>query len=254
MSSADVRKDGTVGGGAGGGGKPTELELLRMRMNTTTDQSLEATRRIYTYADQAQKTGAATMEQLSAQGEQLRRVDVNMDKIHHDVNEADRNLQDLEKCCGLCVCPWKRFNKPRAKTYYDENHRPTPTQRPQSGLPNAPRQQSYGVTVDQPAVPGQGQYIQRILGDAREDEMEVNLQKTGQIVGQLHVMATEMNQEIRGHNEILERIDKKADANKIRIEAAQGRAEHILGKPASSEPTGPSQASIGMAAAKYMMK
>ncbi|KAF8566035.1 hypothetical protein P879_07352 [Paragonimus westermani] len=46
----------------------TELELLKMRMNKTTDESLESTRRMVQLCDESQKTGAATLEQLAAQG------------------------------------------------------------------------------------------------------------------------------------------------------------------------------------------
>ena len=31
-----------------------------------------------------------------------------MTKINRDMREAEKNLEGLEKCCGLCVLPWKR--------------------------------------------------------------------------------------------------------------------------------------------------
>ena len=37
--------------------------------------------------------------------EQLRRVDQGMDKINEDMRQAEKNLTDLNKCCGMCVCP-----------------------------------------------------------------------------------------------------------------------------------------------------
>ncbi len=41
--------------------------------------------------------------------EQLRRVDQGMDQINQDMRQAEKNLTDLSKCCGLCVCPCDRF-------------------------------------------------------------------------------------------------------------------------------------------------
>lgn len=41
---------------------------------------------------------------LDEQGEQLDRVEENLDQINVDMREAERNLTGLEKCCGLCVC------------------------------------------------------------------------------------------------------------------------------------------------------
>lgn len=31
-----------------------------------------------------------------------------MDQINSDMKKAEDNLNDLEKCCGCCVCPWNK--------------------------------------------------------------------------------------------------------------------------------------------------
>lgn len=41
--------------------------------------------------------------------EQLKRVDRGMDQINEDMRQAEKNLTDLSKCCGLCVCPCDRY-------------------------------------------------------------------------------------------------------------------------------------------------
>lgn len=43
--------------------------------------------------------------------EQLKRVDEGMDQINQDMRQAEKNLTDLSKCCGLCVCPCDRYTK-----------------------------------------------------------------------------------------------------------------------------------------------
>ena len=45
-----------------------------------------------------------TLMALDEQGEQLDRVEENLDQINVDMREAERNLTGLEKFCGLCVC------------------------------------------------------------------------------------------------------------------------------------------------------
>ena len=50
-----------------------------------------------------------TLMALDEQGEQLDRVEENLDQINVDMREAERNLTGLEKCCGLCVCSWGRY-------------------------------------------------------------------------------------------------------------------------------------------------
>lgn len=32
-----------------------------------------------------------------------------MDQINQDMRQAEKNLTDLSKCCGLCVCPCDRY-------------------------------------------------------------------------------------------------------------------------------------------------
>lgn len=32
-----------------------------------------------------------------------------MDQINQDMRMAEKNLTDLSKCCGLCVCPCDRY-------------------------------------------------------------------------------------------------------------------------------------------------
>lgn len=40
--------------------------------------------------------------------EQLERIEENMDKIRADMMDAEKALSGMEKCCGICVLPWKK--------------------------------------------------------------------------------------------------------------------------------------------------
>ena len=40
--------------------------------------------------------------------EQLDRIEEGMDQINQDMKDAEKNLEGMEKCCGLCVLPWKK--------------------------------------------------------------------------------------------------------------------------------------------------
>ena len=41
--------------------------------------------------------------------EQLDRINEGMDQINQDMKEAEKNLTGMDKCCGLCVCPWNKY-------------------------------------------------------------------------------------------------------------------------------------------------
>ncbi|VDP98290.1 unnamed protein product [Trichobilharzia regenti] len=105
--------------------------------------------------------------------DQLRGIDSNMDNIREDLKEAQRDLDEIDKCCGLCAKQWDLMEYSKGFTVRDSR---------------------VGLII---------------TNDAREDEMEQNLQQVSGMVTQLHSMATDMNQEITTHNKILDRIDQK---------------------------------------------
>ncbi|QQP55141.1 Synaptosomal-associated protein, partial [Caligus rogercresseyi] len=52
-----------------------------------------------------------------------------------------------------------------------------------------------------------GPYVKRILNDAREDEMEENLQSVGDMLGNLKNMAADMGSTIENQNKQIDRIN-----------------------------------------------
>ena len=74
----------------------------------------------------------------------------------------------------------------------------------------------------------QGGYIQRINNDAREDEMEENMQAVGSILGNLKNMAQDMGDEIGKQNKDLERIGDKVAKVDVKVQNANTRTEKLL--------------------------
>ena len=54
--------------------------------------------------------GASTMSELNKQGEQLNKVEGNLDEINADMKKADKTLTNMEKWFGLFTCPWNRYD------------------------------------------------------------------------------------------------------------------------------------------------
>ncbi|GFS29492.1 synaptosomal-associated protein 25 [Nephila pilipes] len=156
------------------GGK-TELEQLQFKANQVTDESLESTRRMMALCDESKEAGIRTLVALDDQGEQMDRIEEDMDKINADMKEAEKNLEGMEKCCGICVCP-----------------------------------------------------CNKITNDAREEEMEDNMQQVSTMIGNLRNMAIDMGSEMESQNRQLDRINLKAESNKTRITSANQRASKLL--------------------------
>ncbi|XP_043327521.1 synaptosomal-associated protein 23 isoform X1 [Cervus elaphus] len=214
-------------------------EEMQLRANQVTDESLESTRRILGLAIESQDAGIKTITILDEQGEQLKRIEEGMDQINKDMREAEKTLTELNKCCGLCVCPCSRFSdvgcfyEIRTKNFESSKaYKTTWGDGGASSASNIVSKQPGRVTNGQPqqATVGaaSGGYIKRITNDAREDEMEENLTQVGDILGNLKNMALDMGNEIEAQNRQIERITEKADTNKDRIDNANARAKKLI--------------------------
>ncbi|XP_069588641.1 synaptosomal-associated protein 23 [Ranitomeya imitator] len=200
------------------------LEDVQLRANQVTDESLESTRRMLTLAEQSQDAGVKTLTMLDEQGEQLKRVEEGLDQINKDMREAEKNLTELNKCCGLCVCPGRRSKNFETGDVYKKAWG-SKEQGSEDVVSKQPRQ----VNGQQPSGAGQsGGYIKKVTNDAREDEMDENLQQVGNIIGNLKSMALDMGNEIDSQNKMIDRINEKAITNKDRIDEANTRAKKLI--------------------------
>ncbi|XP_037071958.1 synaptosomal-associated protein 25-like isoform X2 [Pollicipes pollicipes] len=196
----------------------SELETLQIRTNQATDESLESTRRMLSLCEESQDVGAKTLVNLNNQGEQLDRIEEGMDQINADMREAEKNLTGMEKCCGLCVLPWKKGGqfKEDDGTWKGNDDGKVVNSQPQR------------VMDDRNGIGPGGGYIGRITNDAREDEMEGNMEQVNTMVGNLRNMAMDMGSELDNQNRQVERISAKANSNASHVAAASNRAGKLL--------------------------
>ncbi|KAM5234995.1 synaptosomal-associated protein 23 isoform 3-T3 [Ctenodactylus gundi] len=198
-------------------------EEIQLKANQITDESLESTRRILGLA--IEDAGIKTITMLDEQGEQLNRIEEGMDQINKDMREAEKTLTELNKCCGLCVCPCNRTKNFESGKAYKATWGDGGDNSPSNVVSKQPGRVTNGQP--QPAAAGGG-YIKRITNDAREDEMEENLTQVGSILGNLKNMALDMGNEIDAQNRQIDRITEKADTNKDRIDIANTRAKKLI--------------------------
>ena len=74
--------------------KANEAEMLREKCDTITDDSLESTRRMLKLVEDSKEAGIRTLVALDEQGEQIDRIDEDMDKIRADMIEAEKGEFD----------------------------------------------------------------------------------------------------------------------------------------------------------------
>ncbi|CAB1330539.1 unnamed protein product [Coregonus sp. 'balchen'] len=148
--------------------------------------------------------------------EQLDRFEDGMNKVNQDLKEAEKEMKGLGQCCGqLCPCVAKIKGGGQA---WGAN---------QDGVVNS--QPGARVVDEREQMAISGGFIRRVTDDARENEMDENLEQVGGIIGNLRHMALDMGNEIDTQNRQIDRIMDKADSNKTRIDEANQRATKMLG-------------------------
>lgn len=196
----------------------SELEMIQLKMNQTTDESLERTRNMISLCEEAQDAGVKTIVELDKQGEQLDRIEEDMDKINADMKEAEKNLTGMEKCCGICVCPCqkgKEFKEDASTWKANEDGKVV-------------NSQPARVMDDRNGAGPTSGYIARITNDDRENEMEDNMVQVSTMIGNLRNMAIDMGSEIESQNRQIDRINQKGTSNVVRVKGAQERAAKLM--------------------------
>ncbi|KAL6477245.1 hypothetical protein MHYP_G00130800 [Metynnis hypsauchen] len=192
-----------------------ELTNLQERADQLADESLESTRRMLQLVEESKDAGIRTLVMLDEQGEQLERIEEGMDQINKDMKEAEKNLTDLGNLCGLCPCPCNKL-KGGGQSWGNN----------QDGVVSS---QPARVVDEREQMAISGGFIRRVTNDARENEMDENLEQVGSIIGNLRHMALDMGNEIDTQNRQIDRIMDMADSNKTRIDEANQRATKMLG-------------------------
>jgi hypothetical protein len=169
------------------------------------------------------------MIMLDEQGEQLNRIEEGADQINDAMRQAEKNLTNMEKCCGLCVMPWRKSKSFEKSAEYKNTwkkggkHKEATinTDLPSSNF-NSGHESGGGVA--------NGGFIQRITNDDREDEMEDNLANVAKFVGNLKNMGLDMGNVLESQNKQIDRIQDKTDATDLRIKKGVQRTNDILRK------------------------
>ncbi|KAL1258261.1 hypothetical protein QQF64_011505 [Cirrhinus molitorella] len=185
------------------------VEEMTIKMNHVTNKSLESTRRMRQMAEESLDTGVKTLIMLDEQGEKLKNVEQEVEHIKQDMKQARKNLNELSKCSGLCLCPWNRLKSTESEWKKKQVREPKKSKR--NVVYSQPTAFRNGNAVSAGSVASSGPYIKRVTNDAREDEMEENLNQVGSIIGNLKNLALDMGNEIDQQNKTIERITDKAE-------------------------------------------
>ncbi|XP_026141592.1 synaptosomal-associated protein 23-like [Carassius auratus] len=191
------------------------VEEMTSKANRVTNESLESTKRMVQMTNDSINAGVKTMTMLDKQGETLMNVEREMDQIKQDMKQARKNLNELSKCCGLCLCPCNRLKSTESGWRKKQVREPKESkQKVESNQPTALRN----------GQASSGPYIKRITDDDREDEMEENLSQVVDHVAILKNMALGLNNKIEDQIQIIDRVNNEITTVTSEVAAAEKRA------------------------------
>jgi chromosome segregation ATPase len=82
-----------------------DIRRLDQRIDEVTDETLDSTRRMVRMAEETNQIGVETLVTLNEQGEKLDNIERRLDEMNVDLKKTEKNLREMEKCCGCIPCP-----------------------------------------------------------------------------------------------------------------------------------------------------
>ncbi|CAH1402813.1 unnamed protein product [Nezara viridula] len=180
------------------------------------ENSFESTKRILMLCEESEEVGCKTAVMLQGQGEQLKTIEEGMERISGELRQSNKYISGLEKCCGLCLNPFRRRNK---------------LQKVKSSLLNNSRKKT--VIAQQPSSSKTVKKIDKkvrwmnISDSPLENKIEDNIYEVDTMIGNLKSLALNMSEEIENQNNSIDNIALKQTCNIDNIEMLKQRAEKI---------------------------
>lgn len=202
---------------------------IRTQMQMARERTLDSTKRSLALIEDSHDMAVRTGEELQCQGEQLNRVERNLDKIQNDMTIANRHIKSVNSVFGAIGNYFKKAPKPKESM---------PQSSPSSGITDLQADSSlYYRGRDEPSGYGTGargseqfqgnKYSSR---DPREREIDANIDLISRGLGRLKEDALILGGEIERQNDQLDRLGYKADRAYQTVDESDKKVRRILRK------------------------
>jgi len=206
-------------------------EICR-QMQMSRDRTLDSTKRSLALIEESHDIAVRTGEELQCHGEQLNRIERNLDDIQNTMGIAKRHIRSVNSIWGAFGNYFKKA--PKAKETTEQST-------PDSRLSGMQQDSSlyYGTRDSERESGGydagirrSGQFEKRAYSsrDPREREIEANLDLVSRGLGRLKEDALILGGEIERQNEQLDRLGVKSDRAYNTVEESDKKVRRILGK------------------------
>ena len=194
---------------------------------------------------ESEKVGSATAVELTRQKEQLLNTESKLDEINSSLRQSERHLQGIRSVFGSIKNYFSGHSSSSSSQASGQlaagsaNSNPAPgllsTNRntAQPSLGSSPGQNSYNNfnnRVSQSHNNISGMQKQQGLTSAVDEQLDKNLDDMATSLARLKGLAQGLNTELDEHNDILERVNDKADMVGFKVDKQNKDMNKILKK------------------------
>lgn len=206
-------------------------DQLRHQIRQAQQRSLDSTKRSLALIEDSHDVACKTAEELEYQGEQLNRIERNLDIIHDDMQVANRHITSMKSIFGTVGNYFKRAPKQTASQQPAEN--------PKQSLhgmttahafePSSSKTQQYEASTSSSYSSNQARQTQRFVSnDPYERQVNENLDLITKGLGRLKEDALILGNELDRQNAQLPRITAKTESADVKVEKAQKDIRKLL--------------------------
>lgn len=175
-------------------------------------QTLAATKNMVMLVEEGREAGYRTQANLQNQGEKLRGVERDMDRMDSAFDEAEAHLDEMEGNAGCCGAKQKK-KKQNRKGGKSKNKKI--------------KYKAVGNGDDDEGAKQRDGNFKYVTGDARERQMADNLDLVDDILDEMDYLADDLNAEITGQNKVIGRIQEKGTKNQEQLRRINEKADRV---------------------------
>lgn len=207
----------------------SDIDRVQAQINSTLFSSKAALARGLSLVSESREVGTATLAELESQGDRLRLMEQRLAHLTEEQLRAERHLEELNMCCGLCTLPWHRSKKLRSMHEYREAYgkRDAEILQLKEGIVSA-RGSSARGTASSAANGSTGTSQQGILDHPLEDDIQDLLGDVSRELSTLKVIASEMDRSLQTQDDAIARLQAQMRFNVAAVEKNERVAHHIL--------------------------
>jgi hypothetical protein len=203
-------------------------DQIQRQIRETQQRSLDSTKRSIALIEDSHDVAIKTAEDLQYQGEQLDRIERNLDNIHEDMSVANRNISSMKSVWNSMA---NYFKKPVKQTA--RNTQPV-AEHVVAGDMFASSSLQYSSREREPASGPRTYQTSQIQSsvstsqDPFERELNEDIQQISRGLGRLKEDALILGNELNRQNEQLPRITTKTEVADIKVTKAHKEVRKLL--------------------------